>query len=209
EVLFCDDGSRVEVTAADVAPPNLPVRIYRQLGKGPSVARNYLATKAQGRYLFFLDSDTVPCHNTVACVKSIIEEHSDIHAFFGSYDDTPEHPGLISTYRNLLHYYTHQQSAGSTVTTFWCGCGVVLRDVYLDCGGLSEFYQRPSIEDIEFGLRITQRGVKVWIFSELQVQHRKHWTVSKWLYTDLFCRGIPWVRLMRSSNHWRSQLNFT
>src|SRR5262245_28889164 len=102
EVLVCDDGSRVDVTAPQVAPPNLPVQIYRQRGRGPAVGRNHLAAKAKGRYLFFLDADTVPCHNTVACVKRIIEEHPDIQAFFGSYDDSPEHPGLISTYRNLL-----------------------------------------------------------------------------------------------------------
>jgi len=209
EVLICDDGSRVKLRREAVAPPDLEVRIFHQQGRGPAVARNLLATKARGRYLFFLDADTVPCHDTVARAKSIISEHPQIQAFFGSYDDAPEHPSLISTYRNLLHHFTHQQSAGSSVSTFWCGCGVILRDVYLDIGGLSEFYYRPSIEDIELGLRIAQKGVKVWIFSELQVKHRKHWTLSKWLHTDLFCRGIPWVRLMRSNNQWGNQLNFS
>src|ERR1051326_3160699 len=85
----------------------------------------------------------------------------------------------------------------------------IRRDIFLDSGGVSEFYCRPSIEDIELGLRLTQKGLKVWIFSELQVKHRKHWTLSKWLHTDLFCRGIPWVRLMRSNNHWENQLNFS
>jgi glycosyltransferase involved in cell wall biosynthesis len=209
EVLVCDDGSRVPVTIEDVPNKNLELRIFRQPGRGPAAARNLLAIKATGQYLFFLDADTVPCHDTVARAKNIISKHPHIEAFFGSYDDTPEHPSLISTYRNLLHHFTHQQSAGGTVSTFWCGCGVILRDLYLECGGLSEFYSRPSIEDIELGLRITRKGSKVWIFSELQVKHRKHWTIAKWLHTDLFCRGIPWVRLMRSSNHWQNQLNFS
>lgn len=29
------------------------------------------------------------------------------------------------------------------------------------------------------------------------------------LYTDLFRRGIPWVRLMRARGEWASQLNFS
>jgi glycosyltransferase involved in cell wall biosynthesis len=207
--LICDDGSRVEIASEDVAPAGLDVHIFRQPGRGPAAARNFLAMRAQGRYLFFLDADTVPCHDTIARARAIVAEHPGIEAFFGSYDDAPEHPGLISTYRNLLHHYTHQQSAGRTVTTFWCGCGVILRDLYLESGGLSEFYYRPSIEDIELGLRISQSGVKVWIFPSLQVKHRKLWTLRKWLHTDLFCRGIPWVRLMRSSNQWSSQLNFS
>jgi glycosyltransferase involved in cell wall biosynthesis len=209
EVLVCDDGSEVPVGIDEVAPPNLDVRLFRTSGRGPAAARNFLSAKARGKYLFFLDADTVPCHNTVARAKRIIAENPDIQAFFGSYDDAPEHPSLISTYRNLLHHFTHQQSAGGTVSTFWCGCGVMLRDLYLDSGGLSESYYRPSIEDIELGLRITRAGSKVWIFPDLQVKHRKHWTVSKWIRTDLFCRGIPWVRLMRSSNHWDNQLNFS
>ncbi len=209
EILVCDDGSRIPLQREDVAPLNLNVRIFHQVGRGPAVARNLLATKATGHYLFFLDADTVPCHDTVAQAKKIIAENPGIQAFFGSYDDTPEHPSLISTYRNLLHHFTHQQSAGGAVSTFWCGCGVIRRELYLEMGGLSEFYYRPSIEDIELGLRIARKGVKVWIFSELQVKHRKYWTVSKWLHTDLFCRGIPWVRLMRSSNEWRNELNFS
>ncbi len=209
EILVCDDGSRVPVEAKDVAPSNLSVNIVRQIGRGPAAARNVLARKARGRYIFFLDADTVPCHDTVACARKIIGQNPDIEAFFGSYDDAPEHPSLVSTYRNLLHHFTHQQSGGGTVSTFWCGCGVILRELYLENGGLSEFYYRPSIEDIELGLRLAQKGIKVRIFPELQVKHRKHWTVSKWLHTDLFCRGIPWVRLMRSNNHWDSQLNFS
>ena len=194
--------------AEDVAPRGVKVRVFHQTRRGPAAARNFLAVKAKGRYLFFLDADTVPCHETVACAKRIISENPNVQAFFGSYDDTPEHPSLISTYRNLLHHFTHQQSVGGSVSTFWCGCGVILRDLYLDSGGLSEFYDRPSIEDIELGMRVTQMGAKVWVFSELQVKHRKHWTVLKWLHTDLFRRGIPWVRLMRSSNQWGNQLNF-
>jgi glycosyltransferase involved in cell wall biosynthesis len=209
EILVCDDGSRVPVQADAVAPRTLDIRIFHQRGRGPAAARNFLATKAQGQYLFFMDADTVPCHDTVACARRIIAESPGIAAFFGSYDDAPEHPSLISTYRNLLHHFTHQQSAGGSVSTFWCGCGVILRDLYMENGGLSEFYSRPSIEDIELGVRISQKGTKVRIFSDLQVKHRKHWTVYKWLHTDLFCRGIPWVRLMRSNNHWDNQLNFS
>jgi hypothetical protein len=118
---------------------------------------------------------------------------------------------LISAYRNLLHHYTHQQSAqkAEKVKTFWCGCGVIQRDLYLESGGLSEFYGTPSIEDIELGTRLAASGIAIRIFPQLQVKHLKKWTLRNWLYTDLFRRGIPWVRLMRASNDWSSQLNFS
>jgi hypothetical protein len=43
----------------------------------------------------------------------------------------------------------------------------------------------------------------------MQIKHLKKWTLRNWLYTDLFLRGIPWVRLMRASRRWSSQLNFS
>lgn len=43
--------------------------------------------------------------------------------------------------------------------------------------GLSEFYDQPSIEAIELGTRLTARGFRVEIFSQLQVKHLKKWTL--------------------------------
>jgi hypothetical protein len=83
------------------------------------------------------------------------------------------------------------------------------RELYLEFGGLSEFYDKPSIEDIELGTRLTACGHRVAIFPQLQVKHLKRWTLRNWLYTDLFRRGIPWVRLMRATQDWASQLNFS
>jgi len=71
------------------------------------------------------------------------------------------------------------------------------------------FYDKPSIEDIELGTRLSGQGVLIQIFPEVQVKHLKRWTLVNWLYTDIFRRGIPWVRLMRTTKNWSSQLNFS
>ena len=47
------------------------------------------------------------------------------------------------------------------------------------------------------------------IFPQLRVKHLKKWTFKNWVFTDLFRRGIPWVRLMRARKDWTSQLNFS
>src|SRR5262249_27233206 len=113
--------------------------------------------------------------------------------------------------KNLLHHHTHQYSANGSeqVRTFWCGCGVIRREVYLQAGGLSEFYNKPSIADIEIGVRLHATGNRLSIFPKLHGKNRKRWSFKIWLYTDVFCRGIPWVRLMRATHDWTSQLNFS
>ena len=208
EVLVCDDGSDPPLTSSDLRINISLLRVFRLSGQGPAAARNFLAGQARGRYLFFLDADTQPLPDTLACARRIISENPGMEAFFGSYDDAPSHPSLVSKYKNLQHNYIHQQS-GREVSTFWCGCGVILRRLFLASGGLSESYRRPSIEDIELGMRLSRKGTAIHVFPQLQVKHMKRWTYRTWLSTDLLRRGIPWVRLMRFNREFASQLNFT
>jgi len=211
EILVCDDGSAPALSHSDLKETGAPFTLLSQKGQGPSVARNHMARVARGKYLFFMDADTVASRDLMQNAKRVVAEHAEIPVFYGSYDDDPDSRTLVSAYRNLLHHYTHHQSAKKmeSVTTFWCGCGVILRELYLKFGGLSEAYDTPSIEDIELGTRLAADGIPIRIFPQIQVKHLKKWTVRNWLYTDLFRRGIPWVRLMRASKQWSSQLNFS
>jgi len=211
EILVCDDGSTPTLSTADLNETGVEFRLIHQAGQGPSVARNHLARVARGTFLFFVDADTIPHSQMLERARNIIAEQPQIGAFYGSYDDEPDHRTLVSSYKNLLHHYTHQHSAsgGEEVTTFWCGCGVIRRELFLQYGGLSEFYDRPSIEDIELGVRLNANGIRIRIFPQLQVKHLKKWTLMSWVHTDLFRRGIPWVRLMRATSDWTSQLNFS
>ena len=211
EILVCDDGGASPLTTSDVQAVGVEFTLISQAAQGPSAARNHMARVAAGTYLFFVDADTVPHFDMIERARKIIVEHPELEVFYGSYDDKPADHSLISFYKNLLHHHTHHQSANhkERITTFWCGCGVIRRELYLECGGLSEFYVKPSIEDIELGARLSAQGIHIDIFPQLQVKHLKNWTLRTWLYTDLFQRGIPWVRLMRARSEWASQLNFS
>jgi GT2 family glycosyltransferase len=211
EILVCDDGSTTSFSTSDLPKIGKPVTLLRQSGQGPSSARNYLARIACADYLFFVDADTVPRADMLEQARRVIAREPGIEAFYGSYDDDPWHRTIVSSYKNLLHHHTHHQSAGANqkITTFWCGCGVIDRKLYLEMGGLSEFYDKPSIEDIELGYRLSLRGLPIRIVPEMQVKHLKRWTLRSWLYTDAFRRGVPWIRLMRATGNWSSQLNFS
>lgn len=162
---------------------------------GPGACRNRGVDSATGEVIVFVDSDVVVHSDTIAKFSQLFSGDPDCVAAFGSYDDRPAAPGLVSQYRNLLHHYVHQSAPGEA-RTFWAGCGAVRRDTFLAVGGFdAERYPRPSIEDIELGYRIRAAGGRILLVPDIQCTHLKRWTLAGMIMTDIFRRALPWARL--------------
>ena len=128
-------------------------------------------------------------------------------ALFGSYDDTPGDPGTVSQFRNLLHYYVHQEGAGPA-TTFWAGLGAVRTGAFREAGGFDAArYPLPSVEDIDLGTRLTAAGGRIVLDPALQATHLKEWTLSGMIRTDFWQRGVPWTELVLRSGTAGAALN--
>jgi hypothetical protein len=115
--------------------------------------------------------------------------------------------GLVTGFRNLLHHFVHQSSAGEA-TTFWAGLGAIRREAFIDVGGFdSKRYRKPSVEDIELGMRLSEAGRRVVLDPELLGTHLKTWSLGEMVRTDLLHRGIPWVELLLERGSSSSTLN--
>jgi cellulose synthase/poly-beta-1,6-N-acetylglucosamine synthase-like glycosyltransferase len=163
---------------------------------GPGAARNEGARKARGEILFFVDADIVVHPDTLPRVAADFECNGDPAAVFGSYDDSPAAQNFLSQYRNLLHHFVHQDSKTEAVT-FWGGCGAVRKEIFDKLGGFDQCrYPTASIEDIELGYRMHQAGYRILLDKELQVQHLKEWRLGSLLRADIYCRAVPWSKLI-------------
>jgi glycosyltransferase involved in cell wall biosynthesis len=195
EVVVVDDASTDD--SAEVAGP-MADRVLRLSGRprGPAFARNRGAEVCRGSVLVFVDADVRLATDALGRLARLFESGPDLGAAFGSYDDQPSAPGVVSRYRNLLHHYHHQRGAGDA-ETFWAGLGAVRADVFRRVGGFDEVrYARPQIEDIELGRSIRRAGHRIALDPRVQGTHLKRWTLVQVLRTDLFHRGIPWTRLL-------------
>jgi glycosyltransferase involved in cell wall biosynthesis len=206
DVLIVDDGSTESSIQALVERFG-----YRYLGidgpGGPARARNFGVQHARAPVVVFVDADCCVQPDALQRFADHFRARPQLGAVFGSYDDQPTAPGLVSQFRNLLHHYTHHQSAGPA-TTFWAGCGAVRRRVFLDVGGFDAVqYTRPCIEDIELGGRIHDAGYPIVLDPAIQCSHRKRWTLMGMVKTDLFQRALPWLRLMKQTRHRPAGLN--
>jgi cellulose synthase/poly-beta-1,6-N-acetylglucosamine synthase-like glycosyltransferase len=210
ELIVVDDGSTdgsaalAESFGAVVERHDSPL--------GPAAARNQGAKVASAPIVFFLDADVVLHTDTLARALAHFAREPALAGLFGSYDDEPTAPTLVSQYRNLLHHYVHQQgdfvSDARPAHTFWTGCGAIRRDVFLNVGGFDRsLYRRPAIEDIELGYRLTAAGHRIVLARDVQATHLKRWTLVQILKTDTLQRGVPWMLLMLRSRVRETDLN--
>ncbi len=194
-VVVVDDGSTDG--AAGVAEEfGYELVVLEDGPSGPARARNRGARHARGPdVLVFVDADVVVHPGTIALMERYLHAEPGLAAVFGSYDDTPPERNIPSLYKNLLHHYTHQ-TGKRDASTFWAGCGAMRRDVFEKIGGFDETYTRPSIEDIELGLRATRAGHRIGLCPDLLATHLKRWTLIGLIRTDVLARALPWSKLI-------------
>jgi glycosyltransferase involved in cell wall biosynthesis len=174
---------------------------------GPAEARNLGAAQATADVIVFVDADVVVHEDALRRIRAAFTADPDLTALFGSYDDQPAKHGLVSSFRNLLHHYVHQRSAGP-VGTFWAGLGAVRREVFAAVGGFDAArFPRPTVEDIELGMRLAARGSQLRLDPSVQGTHLKEWTLRSMIRTDFSSRGVPWVGLLLRERTSSTELN--
>ena len=202
------DGIRPEVVVVDDASSDDAVERVRidhpavrcvrtgDTPVGPAIARNLGAEAASGEFLVFIDADVVVAPDAIRRLVEpmcVAGPEASLAATIGSYDDRPDAPGAAATYANLRHHLVHQQS-GEIVPSFWTGLGAVRRAAFESVRGFDTTFDRPSIEDVEFGLRLSRSGRTIAVVPGAQGTHLKAWTPTGLWKTDLFARAIPWGR---------------
>ncbi len=196
EVIVVDDGSPAELAEqiGKVATA-AGAQLIRQVQSGPAAARNRGAEEAIGEIVVFIDADVNVHAESLGQLAEAFASDAGLSAVFGSYDDQPLAKTLVSDYRNLLHHYAHQNSRRDA-KTFWAGCGAIRRAVFLEAGGFDVTFERPSIEDVELGFRMTANGHRIELRREIQCTHAKRWTLRSFFLTDLKQRAIPWTEML-------------
>jgi hypothetical protein len=158
-----------------------------------AAARNLGARRAGGSVLLFVDADVEVRADAIERIRSRFEADPGLTALFGSYDDSPSAPGVVSGFRNLLHHHVHQNAPGPA-TTFWTGLGAVRREAFESIGGFDETVE--FMEDIDLGMRLSAVGARIELDPLVQGKHLKRWSVWSMIRTDFIGRGVPWVRLL-------------
>lgn len=202
EVIVVDDGSTDDSAAISRRFPCRVIQLHRQ--SGPAAARNAGARVASADILFFLDSDILIEPDTLSLIMDSFRERPDISGLFCSYQKDTIPSNFCSTYKNLLHHFTHQTSR-EEASTFCGGFGALTKDAFLSVGGFDETYR--ALEDIELGYRLMRAGHRIYLNKRIQVTHCKTYSLLGLIKSDVLNRAIPWTRIMVSKWVFKNDLN--
>lgn len=190
-----------------VDPPDEVVVVRRPASLGPAAARNDGIRRSRGRVIAFVDADVEVCPDAFTRIRSAFARDPELAAVFGSYDDAPSEPGIVSQFRNLLHHHVHHSSAGAA-TTFWAGLGAARRGALEQVGGFDERrFRTASVEDIDLGRRLSRRGLRLELDPAIQGAHLKRWSLVAMVSTDFARRGVPWLCLLLEARTGSTALN--
>ncbi|MBA2494687.1 MAG: glycosyltransferase family 2 protein [Acidobacteria bacterium] len=205
EIVLADDGSTDDSAALG---KQFGARILTlEQRTGAANARNIGVQAALGEIILFVDADVVVQTDTIRHLRRIFAEKPEFSAVFGSYDDAPGEPDFFSQYRNLMHHFFHQ-TGSREAETFWSGFGAIKRQAFLEVGGFDgEKFEIPSVEDIELGYRLREKGHRILLVPELQAKHLKKWTFYSILRTDFWQRAVPWVEMLLLNPQVKHDLN--
>jgi len=221
ELIVVDDGS-TDGTAAwlDSWRPAAPATVVHRSNGGLAAARNTGLERARGKYVLFVNDDTL-------ALGDLVERHLAAHAETGSSTavlGTFEQPrsGLDNALMravdatNLVFCYSTMVSGQQyDWTRFWT-CNVsVSRQAVVQVGGFDESFQHYGCEDTDLAFRLQRElGVKVLYDATARAYH-EHVLSFEDLRRRARAVGGAWIQLFKKHPtallhvHWRARAHNT
>jgi len=197
EVIVVDDASTDD---SQTITDQYPVRLVsHDTCLGAATARNTGAKAAGGEILVFTDTDIIlPPDTFQILARDFTDPKTD--AVIGLLPIT-RYGNLCSQYKNFYMYYTYHQLP-DVVTVFYTSIASIRREIFLEAGGFDGTYRSATIEDMEFGVRLTGKGYRIMLDKELQVDHIRHYTPASLLKTGFVrASGMAKIDLRYCRDH--------
>ena len=166
---------------------------------GPAFARNVGADNAKGDILFFVDSDVIIKKNALTHISEIFS-NNEINVLQGVYSHTPFYKNIATQYQQSFYcYYTWQENK-KYASTLVSMCFAIRKKIFLETKGFNTKIKSATAEDEEFGYKLIDRGNKILISRELNVEHRVNYTVNKLIRRNFLMYFNTMKSFLRNKN---------
>ena len=205
------------IIVSDNSPDN-SVAIARQYqckiielpkNKGPAFARNRGAQVSAGDILLFIDSDVIIKNDALNYLNDMFFQN-EIDAIQGIYSHKPTYESIATQYQmsyNCYYIWPKNKKYASTLST--C-CLAIRKKIFLNLKGFNTNIKRASAEDEEFGYLLIDKGYKILISRELNVEHRVNYNITHFVkkkfytYTETikeYLRNKTYVNKIKQTNY--------
>lgn len=197
ELIVVDDASCDETL----------IKIARYPVKSVSNPKNYGAAHSrnigvknmdlESEIVIFIDSDVRVPATAVSIAVKVILEKPEILAVGGIYSQNSQSFNFITDFKNMDLAYR-----GSIYTPYVKYLGssflAIKKSTFLKAGGFSTDFSGSSVEDVEFGYKVTRGKNLMFINKNILVDHLKTYTLFTMLKTD-FQRIINLIKIIKKS----------
>jgi GT2 family glycosyltransferase len=189
ELIVVDNHSTDE-TASFLSTLGGDVQIItNQENLGFAKACNQGARAARGKYLVFVNNDTIPQAGWLAALVAEVDSHAEV-GIVGSRllypDGTIQHAGVVRDSQRLLPYHMDKSFAGDHPAVnqrrefqiVTAACLLIRRSLFAAVGGFDEGYVN-GFEDADLCLKVRERGHLVVYQPRSVVVHLEHQTPGR------------------------------
>lgn len=193
EVIIVDDGSKEKLHSGIKKfkkETKLNVKYYYSKHVGPTITRNIGLRKAKGKYIALINDDMLPD-------KHWLEEHIKIHnkekgvAVLGFIDWDPK-----IEINNFMRFIAPYGPQFDFRIKDWNNCGyknfltsnLTLERKWLEVENFNEDIKYASCEDIDLGIRLEKRGIRV-VYNPKAIVYHSHVQQEKSFLRKMFIVG--------------------
>lgn len=149
--------------------------------RGPAIGRNVGVSQSEGGVLIFLDSDVTFAPDLLQRMLNRLAKNPELSGVGTLSSSIPLNPCFFSRYFALQEYVMMDGLFGdkgeATVPYICTRCGCIRRCAFDQIGKFNEAYQKPSIEDYEFSLRMEG---KYGVLYDRTLVNRHHFPDTAW-----------------------------
>ena len=163
---------------------------------GPAAARNAGCSRAEGKYLLFVDSDTAIERDYFTALEKALSE--DVLVFAGGVESLPPDS---SSWQKAIHYSMCAWLSTGGIRSSRLAMErfkprthnmIVRRDIFQEVGGFNP--QLRYGEDIDFSLRMEKAGYRGRLFVDLKVLHYRKANLHTF-FQQVYQSGCARVRI--------------